>query len=189
MNYLAHAFLSNNNKDLLIGNFIADHIRGNQFENYSPGIVDGILFHRKIDLYTDTHAQFKACKRIFYNGFEKHSGILVDIYFDYFLAKDFEKYTDIPLAKFSENVYKVYRDSEKLLPESSSRFLEYVIKNNIYSSYATLTGIERVLNHLSNRIQHNVQLDKSIEILKANEQEIQKKFDVFFKELIVNFRK
>lgn len=187
MNYLAHAFLSNNDQDLLIGNFIADHVRGNHFEDYSQGVVEGIRLHRRIDSFTDEHPEFKASKRFFYDGFEKYSGILIDIYFDYFLAKDFEKYSNVPLTVFSENVYTIYKKSVTSLPLSSSRFLDYVIRNNIYTSYSTLSGIEKVLFHLSHRIQHNVRLDDSIKIFKTNEAALQKNFDGFFKDLYTKF--
>ncbi|WP_317897001.1 acyl carrier protein phosphodiesterase [Aurantibacillus circumpalustris] len=187
MNYLAHAFLSNNNKDLLIGNFIADHIRGNDFSKYSPEVVKGIQLHRQIDSFTDAHPEFKKSKRFFYKGFEKYSGILIDIYFDYFLAKNFQKHSSIPLDEFSKNVYKVYLESEHLLPESSSRFLEYVIKNNVYLSYASLKGIETVLFHLSHRIKHNVRLDESVKILQEKEKDLQSSFDVFFIDVCSNF--
>src|SRR5688572_18797949 len=110
MNYLAHAFLSNNDKDLLVGNFIADHIRGNKYEIYSEEIISGIKLHRNIDTFTDAHHLFKESKRVFYNGFEKHSGILVDIYFDHLLAKNFEKYSSQSLSDFSQQVYRIYSE-------------------------------------------------------------------------------
>jgi len=189
MNYLAHAFLSNHDNDLLIGNFIADHIRGNDFKDFNAGIIEGIHLHRSIDTFTDAHPDFKKSKRVFYNGFEKYSGILIDIYFDYFLAKDFLKYSEISLENFSKNVYKVYADNEYLLPKSSSRFLEYVIKNNVYRSYSNIKGIETVLNHLSHRIQHRVQLDDSIRLFKENEAELQANFDSFFRDVLAHFSK
>jgi len=182
MNYLAHAFLSKHNKDLLIGNFIADHIRGNDFKNYSPEIVKGIHLHRNIDAFTDGHEEFKKSKRVFYDGFEKYSGILVDIYFDYFLAKNFTLYSDKPLDVFSKDVYKIYEDHRHLLPYSSSRFLEYVIQNNIYKEYANLDGIKTVLYHLSHRIKHTVQLDDSLLLFKKNEAVLESNFTLFFKE-------
>ncbi len=188
MNYLAHAFLSNNNNDLLIGNFIADHIRGNDFKNFSPEIINGIHLHRSIDSFTDGHKEFKKSKRIFYDGFEKYSGILVDIYFDYFLASGFSNYSDLPLESFSENAYKVYSENVYLLPHSSSRFLEYVIKNNIYSSYSDIKGIETVLYHLSHRIKHGVQLDQSITLFKKNEDELRANFNSFFKDALTRFK-
>jgi acyl carrier protein phosphodiesterase len=187
MNYLAHAFLSKNDEDLLIGNFIADHVRGNDFKAYPKKIVEGIRLHRKIDAFTDAHPEFKKSKRIFYPGFEKYSGILVDIYFDYFLAKDFSVYSASSLEVFSKNVYNVYSSHNHILPKSSSGFLEYVIKNNIYTSYSQLQGIEKVLFHLSHRIKHNINLDESIGLFKENEPELQANFRLFFTEAALEF--
>lgn len=187
MNYLAHAFLSANDPEILIGNFIADHLRGNHFENLPPRVIEGIYLHRRIDTFTDAHPAFKDSKRLFYNGFEKYSGILIDIYFDYFLAKDFDKYSSLPLNQFSQNVYGIYKKSEILLPASSLRFLEYVTKNNIYLSYASFAGITQVLNHLSHRIKHRVQLDDSVNIFIVEEKKLQENFDLFMKDLMKEF--
>lgn len=187
MNYLAHAFLSKNNKELLIGNFIADHIRGNNFETFSPGIVAGIQLHRRIDTFTDAHPLFKKSKRVFYNGFEKYSGVLVDIYFDHFLAKNFEKHAQIDLSHFSKKVYDVYSSHRHIIPQSSSRFLDYLIQNNVYYSYSQIEGIQTVLNHLSQRIKNKSQLDDSIVLFKQNYDEIESNFDSFFKDVLIEF--
>jgi len=187
MNYLAHAFLSNNNTDLLIGNFIADHLRGNDFKNYKPGIIDGIYLHRRIDSFTDAHESFKASKRLFYNGFEKYSGILIDIYFDHLLAKNFSSYSNTPLKEFCDNVYKIYTQNKNILPKSSSNFLDYVLQNNIYYEYSSIQGIERVLFHLSYRIKHNVMLNESVSLFKEHEKELQENFKVFFGDAVKEF--
>ncbi len=187
MNYLAHAFLSNNNKDLLIGNFIADHLRGNDFGNYSKGIIEGIYLHRKIDTFTDTHPLFKKSKRLFYDGFEKYSGVLVDIYFDHLLAKNFNTFHLENLDNFSKNVYAIYSEHQYLLPSGSSRFLNYVVNNNVYSQYSKLEGIEKVLNHLSQRINHGVKLDKSVTLFHKNESELESYFKSFFDEITGEF--
>ena len=188
MNYLAHAFLSNNNKDLLVGNFIADHLRGNDFKNYPPQIVEGIYLHRKIDTFTDAHPQFKASKRLFYEGFEKYSGVLVDIYFDHLLARDFNRYSKMSLKQFSKNVYLQYVEAKTWLPQTSVRFLDYVIKGDVYTSYASLEGIERVLFHLSQRINHpHVHLDHSIALFKEHAKQLSENFASFFGEAIQQF--
>lgn len=187
MNYLAHAFLSNNNEDLLVGNFIADHLRGNDFKNYPQEIVEGILLHRRIDSFTDAHEEFKKSKRFFYKDFEKYSGILIDIYFDHLLAKNFEIHSGVTLSDFSKNVYQVYANHQELLPKNSSGFLEYVIKNNIYTAYSDIKGIQRVLYHLSHHIKHQVQLDASIPIFIEKEKELQVNFDIFFKDIMNEF--
>ena len=187
MNYLAHAFLSGNDQNLLVGNFIADHIRGNNFEGYSEEIIRGIKLHRQIDSFSDNHELFKVSKRIFYDGFEKYSGILVDIYFDYFLAADFGNYADVTLENFATKVYGVYRSHRALLPFSSQRFLEYVLKNDVYTTYANIEGIEKVLYHLSGRVGHNVRLDHSVKLFVQNEPDLKNNFREFFGAAIKHF--
>lgn len=184
VNYLAHAFLSNNEPDLLVGNFIADHLRGNDFSNLSAGIVNGIRLHRRIDSFTDQHPLFRSSKRLFYAGFEKYSGILVDIYFDHFLARDFDRYAAVSLDAFSRSVYEVYSAHRHLLPESSERFLGYLVKNNIYQSYATEPGIMTVLHHLSNRIRHNVRLDESLLLFQKHRSDLENNFRMVIDDLL-----
>jgi acyl carrier protein phosphodiesterase len=187
MNYLAHAFLSNNDTDLLIGNFIADHLRGNDFVGYSQKIIEGIYMHRKIDSFTDAHPKFKESKRLFYNGYERYSGVLIDIYFDHLLARNFNDHSTIPLKEFCDRVYKIYSENQTLLPKSSSNFLEYVLKNNIYYHYSAIEGIEKVLFHLSHRIKHGVMLNESIIIFKEHEKELEENFKILFDDAVKEF--
>jgi acyl carrier protein phosphodiesterase len=179
MNYLAHAYFSNNNEALLLGNFIADHIRGNHFENFSEEIKKGIYLHRRIDQFTDEHPAFKQSKRIFYDGFERYSGVLVDIYFDHLLAKNFSRFAKVSLEEFTAQVYTVYQKNKDLLPEHSGKFLQYVLANNIYVAYSKIEGIEKVLFHLSHRIKHGVMLNTSVPLFLAHEQELQVLFEEF----------
>ncbi|MCW3077153.1 MAG: phosphodiesterase [Bacteroidetes bacterium] len=188
MNYLAHSFLSYNQPGLLIGNFIADHIHGNHFENYPTEVIEGVKLHRKIDTFTDAHVKFKESKRFFYNGYEKYSGILVDIYFDHLLAENFNAYSNIPLKTYCQNVYGVYQSHIDLLPASSKGFLTYVLENNIYSAYSTPEGIERVLFHLSHRINHGIWLQGSLELFKENKKQLQRNFEIFFRDAQNEFK-
>lgn len=180
MNYLAHSYLSNNDPGLLVGNFIADHIHGNHFEHLPALVIEGIKLHRQIDAFTDSHPKFKESKRFFYKDFEKYSGILVDIYFDHLLAKNFSLYTGQNLEGYSAGVYTVYQQQKAYLPKSSAGFLEYVLKNNIYNAYASTEGIETVLFHLSHRINHGVFLNKSMPVFLENETQLRQNFELFF---------
>jgi acyl carrier protein phosphodiesterase len=168
MNYLAHAYLSGSNEEVLVGNFIADHLRGNNFDMYPEGVRQGIQLHRRIDTFTDAHPLFKSSKRVFYEGFEKYSGILVDIYFDHFLAKLFHRYHHESLETFSSKVYSVYRNNQHLLPESSTRFLAYV------------------LTHLSHRIGHKVALNESIGLFLDAEKVLEMNFSSFMEDIKAN---
>lgn len=186
MNYLAHAYLSNNQPNLILGNFIADHIRGNNYEQYSPEVIDGIKLHRKIDHFTDNHPDFKAAKRFFYDGFEKYSGILIDIYFDHFLAKNFQLYSNQSLNDFTNSVYNIYDGFKDEMPKSSYNFYNYVLQNDIYNAYASIEGIESVLFHLSHRIKHGVFLNESLYLFKRHELALLSGFNQFMQDIKIH---
>jgi acyl carrier protein phosphodiesterase len=184
MNYLAHAFLSFNNEPITVGNFIADHIKIKDTGYLPPEIKKGVLLHRRIDHFTDTHPLFIKSKRNFYDGFERYSGVLIDIYYDHILAKHFSKYSDTELQPFTENIYALLRKNQQYLPESSVGFLNYAEKNNTFFEYSKIEGIELVLKHLSYRINHGVLLNESLPLFLANEKSIEKDFFEFFEDLI-----
>ena len=114
---------------------------------------------------------------------------MVDIYFDHLLAGNFIDYSKTPLNEYSKNVYEVYLAHQNILPAGSSRFLEYVVKNNIYSAYSEIEGIQKVLFHLSGRIKHNVQLNESRMLFENNALELQTLFKSFFDEAMNTFLK
>ncbi len=184
MNYLAHSFLSFNNEPLTVGNFIADHIKLANTGHLPPEIKNGVLLHRRIDYFTDTHPLFIKSKRNFYDGFERYSGVLVDIYYDYILAKNFDKFSDVSLDIFTKNIYLVLQKNEEHLPETSKGFLNYVVKNNTFFEYSKIEGIELVLKHLSHRINHGIWLNESVPLFLANQESIEQDFMEFFGDLI-----
>lgn len=184
MNYLAHAFLSFGNEPLIVGNFIADHIKLARAEHLPEKVKQGMLLHRRIDYFTDTHPLFTKSKRHFYNGFERYSGVLVDIYYDHLLAKNFDKFSDIKLEDFTQNIYSLLQSNEEHLPESSKHFLKYVVMNNTFYQYSKIDGIELVLKHLSHRINHGIWLNESVPLFVANETTIESDFFEFMEDLI-----
>lgn len=183
MNYLAHSLLSGNYTNLVIGNFIADHLSPTEFSGLQNEIKKGVLLHRKIDSFTDSHPLFKSAKRHFYNGFEKYSGVLVDIYYDHILAANFSRYSNTDLLLFSQNIYSILEENKIHLPLGANRFLDYMKSNNTLSEYSKIGGIELVLKHLSYRIGHKVDLSLSIPLFEANKRSIEEDFFVFFDEI------
>ena len=184
MNYLAHAFLSFNNEHLTIGNFIADHIKTAEADKLLPEIKQGVMLHRRIDYFTDTHPLFIKSKRHLYDGFERYSGVLMDIYYDHILAKNFKEFSDVDLIPFTRNIYKVLQNNKKHLPESSQGFLNYVLDNNTFFEYSKIEGIELVLKHLSYRINHGILLNESLPLFVKNEKAIEEDFMKFMEDLI-----
>lgn len=183
LNYLAHSYLSFENTELIIGNFIADSIVGNRFDGLTPGIIKGITLHRKIDSYTDSHPVFLTSKHRFTKDFGKYNGVLMDIIYDHFLAKNFHLYSANELQTYSSNIYKILDDHHQFLPENAKRFYNYMTERNVLYHYSTLNGIETVLNHLSHRIRHRYQLDLAIPVLKEHYEDIEQEFFAFFEEI------
>ena len=100
MNYLAHVYLSRENIDLAIGNFIADNIKGNNYKKFNINWQKGILLHRFIDSYTDSHYIFREHSKLFFDSHRHYSRVLIDIFYDHFLAKNWKKYSHISLENF-----------------------------------------------------------------------------------------
>jgi acyl carrier protein phosphodiesterase len=183
VNYLAHSVLSFNDPDLIIGNFIADSIQGNRFDGLTPSIIKGITLHRKIDVYTDSHPIFLTSKYHFTKDFGKYNGVLMDIIYDHYLAKNFHLYSPTPLQEYCSNIYKLLHDNHHYLPEPAKRFYEYMTERNVLYTYSTLQGIEVVLGHLSHRIRHRYELSLAIPVLEKHYDEIEQEFFVFFDDL------
>lgn len=169
---------------MIIGNFIADSIQGNQFKGLTPPIIKGVMLHRKIDTYTDRHPVYLSSKRRFQLDFDKYSGVLMDVIYDHFLAKHFQHYSSVSLQHHANSVYDLLKNHYSYLPESAKRFYHYMTKYNVLVNYASLKGIETVLTHLSSRIRNRYALQTAIPLLKKDYEGIEQEFFVFFEGLM-----
>jgi acyl carrier protein phosphodiesterase len=188
MNYLAHIFLSGNDNQLMIGNFIADFVKGNKKNNYPDGIKAGIELHRSIDDFTDHHEITSISKSRLYSKQHKYAGPVVDVFYDHFLAKNFSKYSEIPLDEFTSNTYRILQSNLSILPMEVQQFLPYMIERNWLLNYATLDGIDRSLKGIGKRLSFQNNLNTAKEDLVENYSEFEKEFFLFFPQLI-NFAK
>src|SRR6056300_851441 len=105
MNFLAHVFLSGADFDLAVGNLIADKIKGNNINHYPAAVQKGIVLHRAIDTFTDTHPNFKNCVSTLFPTYRHYSRVIVDMYFDHFLALHWDRFHAVPLVDFSADFY------------------------------------------------------------------------------------
>jgi acyl carrier protein phosphodiesterase len=184
LNFLAHLYLSQNNTNILIGNFIADHIRGNKYESFSKEIKQGIFLHRAIDTFTDAHKIVRKSKRRLHARYRHYDGVIIDIFYDYFLAKNWASYSEIPLAVYTDAIYHLFDEIKLDLPLKSQQFIKYMIEYNILFNYQYKDGIEKVLNGMNNRTKGKSQMNLAIEDLKILEKEFEEDFTLFFKDLI-----
>lgn len=184
MNFLAHIFLSGDDDQLMIGNFIADFVKGNKKDNYPEGIKKGIELHRAIDDYTDHHPITGDSKARLRPKYPKYSGVIVDLYYDHFLAKNFEMYSKIALPEYAQNVYAILSDNQSIMPDKIKKFLPYMIEKDWLTNYATLEGIGRTLTGLSKRVSFENKMDESIHDLKTDYAIYKHEFYRFFPQLI-----
>ncbi len=186
MNYLAHIYLSNNIKSIQIGNFIADSIKGNKYNNYPNGIKTGILLHRQIDWFTDQNLIVRTSKRRLDARYGLYKGIIIDIFYDHFLAKNWKDYSDIPLQKFSHKFYKVLENNFEVLPEKVQKTMPYLIEGDWLTNYSRLEGIKRVLIGMNRRTHEKSQMHLAIHDLESCYKEFEDDFTSFFK-ILRNF--
>lgn len=116
MNFLAHIYLSGDSDLVTIGNFMADGIKAKDYRKYEREIQIGILLHREIDTYTDAHPTVRKSTKRLHKKYGHYSGVIVDILYDHFLAKNWHRYSKIPLNKYVEDFYNSLEDNFDKLP-------------------------------------------------------------------------
>lgn len=180
MNYLAHIYLSGNNCDIKIGNFIGDAVKGKKYENYSEGIRNGILLHRKIDFFTDNNEIHKRSRERIRHIYHKHSGIVIDLFYDHFLAKNWEKFSNDNFNSFIHDFYFSLLSNYWSLPSRIKFAFPFLILNNWLKQYATIDGIEEILNRMSIRTSLPDFTEQAISEFEENYAAFEKDFFDFF---------
>jgi acyl carrier protein phosphodiesterase len=184
MNFLAHIYLSGENDLIKIGNFMADGIRGKQFEHFPEDVQKGILLHRFIDTYTDSHDIFRQSTKRLHEKYHHYAGVIVDIVYDHFLAKNWEKYSDEKLDRFVNQFYRSLHENYPILTEKTQDMMPYMIKQNWLLSYQTVEGIHQILTQMDRRRsknQSNMQFASAE--LKEFYPEFEREFTLFFEDM------
>ena len=184
MNFLAHIYLSGDDEGVIIGNFIADGIKGKKYNSYPPAIKKGILLHRAIDSYTDKHPMVKQSTSRLHKNYGHYSGVIVDILYDHFLAKNWNKYHPNPLFVFVENFYDILRKNYEILPLGIQRMMPIMMSQNWLLSYASTEGIARILSQMNIRTKGRSKMNLAILELETYYEEFEAEFEAFFAELI-----
>jgi acyl carrier protein phosphodiesterase len=184
MNYLAHLYLSGKDEGLIVGNFIADALKGRQDEDYPEHIRRGIDMHRAIDRFTDDHPLNAEARRRLHPFVHKYAGVVMDMYHDHFLASEWGSWSDIPLTRFTRNAYVVLSRKYFLLPPRSKRILPFMMKDDWLSSYALPEGLDQAFRGMARRTPFASGMEKAVEILKDQYPDFREVFRRFFPELI-----
>lgn len=184
MNYLAHIYLSGENDLVTIGNFIADGIKGKKYKKHTKEIQIGVLLHRHIDTFTDAHEIVRVSTKRLHEKYGHYSGIIVDILYDHFLAKNWSKYSNVALDEYVSNFYDSLEEHFEILPLRIQKMMPYMIADNWLLSYASIEGITRVLDGMNRRTKNISGMNKAVNELEEFYKEFENEFTIFFDELI-----
>jgi len=187
MNHLAHLYLSSDNEEEMVGQFIADAVKGNDFNLYSPNIRQGILLHRWVDSYTDTHEMVKELRAAYRPKLGLYSGVLIDLVFDYFLAKDFYKHSGRKLEEFQQYTFRVLNKHEFVFPDKMKKYFFHMKDKEFMLKYANPVGMAAIVQQMGMRIPRGESLVEAGDFFLDYVEMASIYFSGFFEELQCEF--
>jgi acyl carrier protein phosphodiesterase len=186
MNYLAHLFLSHQTPDAIAGAMLGDFVKGRPSEQWGPAVRRAIVLHRAIDRYTDHHDIVRAARALVSRERRRFAGIMVDMYYDHFLARHWQKYHARPLREFTGGIYRVLLARRGVFPERLQRMLPWMVQDDWLASYAEPASIDAALNGLVRRFrapERAATLKTAIDELHGHYAEFEAGFLDFFPQL------
>ncbi|MEI8048208.1 MAG: ACP phosphodiesterase [Bacteroidota bacterium] len=183
MNYLAHLFLAGSHPEMILGNFIADHVKGNDILKFSPRIKQGITMHRAIDTFTDQHPVVKQSIQRLREDFRKYAGVIVDMYYDHYLSANWDEYSPVDIHTFTKTRYDILNTFQPLLPARSARLLYFMEKQNWLLEYGSFKGMQQAFNGMARRTTFESKMELAVVNLKTEYDEFGQEFRSFFPEL------
>lgn len=183
MNYLMHLYLSEDNPESLVGNMMGDFVKGRLDDRYPAGIRRGIELHRRIDSFAAGNSLFIRSKRRIDPSFGHYRGVLVDIFYDHFLARHWREYADTPYRRYVRQCHAELDAHGELMPERLRLLLPRIFSADWLLSYHLVGGIEAVLLRMSGRISRPNPLASGITELVRNYDGLQEDFRLFLPEI------
>lgn len=183
MNFLAHLYLSGDDQEIRIGNFIADGIRGKNFSAYSPKIQQGIRLHRAIDTFTDQHPIFRNHCKLLSPDHGHYSRVIMDVVYDHFLAAHWKEFHDQSLSDFAMQFYTEAIQKKHLFPEKMQKLIQAMEKQNWLVQYKHIAGLENILFHMSQRTSFPSNFPSAVGTIQRKQKTMLNDFFSFFMEL------
>ena len=180
MNYLFHLVLSGDNPDIIIGNYIADHIRGTKIVNELPNpVLKGVLLHRAIDAYSDMHPAVRHSVALLKPSHARYASVAVDILYDHFLIKNWRQFVKTPMIKKINSFYALLSDRIDMLPPKSQKVTRKLLQDNWFGLYETFDGLNDVFIGVTKRTHFENALPETVEYLVKYYDELDTDFKVF----------
>lgn len=178
MNYLFHLYLSGDDPDVLTGNFMGDFVKGRIPEEYPPRLRRGLELHRRIDSFAQKHHDFTRSRLRLDKSFGLYRGILVDLFYDHFLAVSWQERSPEPLTGYLKRVRGIVEARRMLLPERLQGLLPVIFEDMI-PSYLQTDGVATALARMSRRVRRPNPLAGGGKELIRHYQGLREDFDGF----------
>ena len=182
MNYLAHLHLGGQRPGQLLGSLYGDFVKGRLQGQFAPEIEGAIQLHRRIDVFTDRHPRVDVALSRFSLTRRRYAGIVLDVFFDHCLARDWALYADRPLALFTSDVYRVL-SSERQLPGRLAQIAPHMVANDWLGSYQEFEVLEQVLRGISRRLTRPEELAAAMQELRRLYEPLSEDFRLFYPQL------
>jgi acyl carrier protein phosphodiesterase len=179
MNYLAHLHLGGQRPPQLLGSLYGDFVKGPLAGRFTQELADAIQLHRSIDAFTDSHPLVKDAIARFPAQRRRYAGIILDVFFDHCLARDWQRYADMPLEAFTRRVYGVLA-AEPQLPERLALIAPRMAAQDWLSSYRDFAVVEQVLAGIARRLSRPQGLANAMQELQTLYQPLSADFDAFY---------
>jgi len=184
VNFLAHLFLSGDDPEIMVGNFIGDFVRGkNIYHQFKHKIALGIEFHREIDEFTDSHEVVRESKVRLRPKYRHYSPVIVDMFYDHFLGKNWRVYHKQPLDIYALEAYAILNEFSDQLPERVQGLLPHIVKGNWLFNYSRIEGIHGALSGMSHRTPYESKMNEASLDLQKYYSEFEDEFSRFFPDL------
>lgn len=188
MNFLAHLVLSPGGEKIMAGNFFADRVRGSSWKSLEADYAQGVLLHRRIDHFTDQHPLIREAKQLIDARFGLFRGVLLDVFWDHFLALDFARHTDgFVLPEFAEHAHQTLAAHAPVFHPDATRIIEAMIRGKWLVGYAEIDGVDRVLRQMSQRFSRENPMAEGAEALREAHAELAAIFEDLWPEMITEF--
>ena len=188
MNYLAHLLLSGPDPEMMLGGWLGDFVKGPltgaRIAHLTPGIVRGIVRHRQIDVFCDAHPRVQTSIGRLGPDLRRTGGIAIDVCYDHFLARHWQRYHQTPLADYSSAVYALLERSRPSLPAAAQRFAQRAQSYRLLESYAEFSTLAEVLPRIAQRLSRPTPLGESFARLQTAYPQLEQDFELFFPELL-----
>lgn len=183
MNFLAHFYLSGEDDDLALGNYLGDFLTSREKAILPVSVQKGVDLHHEIDRYTDSHPAFKESVAKLRPKFRKYAPVIVDIYYDHFLALDWEDHHEEDLAEYAKTKYQLLQSKHELLSPKAKRFFQYMLNSNILLNYRNMQDLQRVFFGMSRRASFDSGMEQAVDFLGDHHHDFKGEFVAFFPDI------